>query len=221
MRKQLIVIGMWDWCWQNSPPNAQRGTIGRSSNVTQQLPTSQTAEDCLAALEEVFGDGTISPGSQPARCPPLPHETFIWATIWRTKSTERTPYRRGADEYAKRQFGYSFGNSSRFKRYIYIYIYREREKERERVRTWTALWDFKFSRRRVWCSELSSGIYCRVMMMEAVRTSETSVDNNFTRHYIPEDNSEHGQRCQHRVQYRKVHVVAFMERYSTRLGKMF
>jgi hypothetical protein len=23
-------------------------------------------------------------------------------------------------------------------------------------------WDFKFSRRRVWCSELSSGLYCRV-----------------------------------------------------------
>jgi hypothetical protein len=29
------------------------------------------------------------------------------------------------------------------------------------------------------------------LMMEAVRTSETSVDNHFTRHYIPEDNSEH------------------------------
>jgi hypothetical protein len=28
-------------------------------------------------------------------------------------------------------------------------------------------------------------------MMEAVRTSETSVDNQFTRQYIPEDNSEH------------------------------
>jgi hypothetical protein len=28
-------------------------------------------------------------------------------------------------------------------------------------------------------------------MMEAVRTSETSVDNYFTRQYIPEDNSEH------------------------------
>jgi hypothetical protein len=35
------------------------------------------------------------------------------------------------------------------------------------------------------CSELSSG------MMEAVRTSETSVNNHFTRQYIPEDNSEH------------------------------
>jgi hypothetical protein len=27
--------------------------------------------------------------------------------------------------------------------------------------------------------------------MEAVRTSETSVDNYFTRQYFPEDNSEH------------------------------
>jgi hypothetical protein len=29
------------------------------------------------------------------------------------------------------------------------------------------------------------------LMLEAVRTSETSVDNHFTRQYIPEDNSEH------------------------------
>jgi hypothetical protein len=50
--------------------------------------------------------------------------------------------------------------------------------------------DFKFSRRRVWCSELSSGLYCRVGMMEAVRTSETSVDNHSTRQYNPEDSSE-------------------------------
>jgi hypothetical protein len=28
-------------------------------------------------------------------------------------------------------------------------------------------------------------------MMKAVRTSETSVDNHFTRQYIPEDNSVH------------------------------
>jgi hypothetical protein len=28
------------------------------------------------------------------------------------------------------------------------------------------------------------------LMMEAVRTSETSVDNHFTRQYIPQDNSE-------------------------------
>jgi hypothetical protein len=29
-----------------------------------------------------------------------------------------------------------------------------------------------------------------MMMMEAARTSETSVDNYFTRQYIPENNSE-------------------------------
>jgi hypothetical protein len=35
------------------------------------------------------------------------------------------------------------------------------------------------------------------LMMEAVRTSETSVDNYFTRQYIPEDNSElHTRRCE-------------------------
>jgi hypothetical protein len=45
------------------------------------------------------------------------------------------------------------------------------------------------------CSELSSGLYCRVsLMMEAVRTSETSVDNHFTRQYNPEDSSEHDTR---------------------------
>jgi hypothetical protein len=57
-------------------------------------------------------------------------------------------------------------------------------------------------------SDLSSGMYCRVkllstdvsesraasiiraMIMEAAHTSEMSVDNYFTRHYIPEDKSE-------------------------------
>jgi hypothetical protein len=41
-------------------------------------------------------------------------------------------------------------------------------------------------------------MYCRVKRLStdvsyyvAVRTSETSVDNHFTRQYIPEDNSEH------------------------------
>jgi hypothetical protein len=42
------------------------------------------------------------------------------------------------------------------------------------------MWDFKFSRRRVWCSELSSGLYCRVKWL-----------NHFTRQYNPEDSSEH------------------------------
>jgi hypothetical protein len=38
---------------------------------------------------------------------------------------------------------------------------------------------------------LHSMIHDSFLMMEAVRTFETSVDNNFTRQYIPEDNSEH------------------------------
>jgi hypothetical protein len=33
------------------------------------------------------------------------------------------------------------------------------------------------------------------LMMEAVRTSETSIDNHFTRQYTPENNSEHHTRC--------------------------
>jgi hypothetical protein len=43
-------------------------------------------------------------------------------------------------------------------------------------------------------------------MMEAVRTSETSVDNHFTRQYIPEDNSEHHTRCRENL---KSHEVPF------------
>jgi hypothetical protein len=30
------------------------------------------------------------------------------------------------------------------------------------------MWDFKFSRRRVWCSELSSGLYCRVKWLSTI-----------------------------------------------------
>jgi hypothetical protein len=41
-------------------------------------------------------------------------------------------------------------------------------------------------------------------MMEAVRTSETSVDNHFTRQYIPEDNSEHHTRRRENL---KSHIV--------------
>jgi hypothetical protein len=56
-------------------------------------------------------------------------------------------------------------------------------------------------------AQMSSGMYCRVkllctdvseartasiisLMMKGARTSETSVDNYFTRQYIPEDKSE-------------------------------
>jgi hypothetical protein len=42
-------------------------------------------------------------------------------------------------------------------------------------------------------------------MMEAVRTSETSVDNHFTRQYIPEDNSEHHTRRRENL---KSHILS-------------
>jgi hypothetical protein len=38
-------------------------------------------------------------------------------------------------------------------------------------------------------------------MMEAVRTSETSVDNHFTRQYNPEDNSEHHTRRRENLKF--------------------
>jgi hypothetical protein len=41
------------------------------------------------------------------------------------------------------------------------------------------------------CYRLSSYEKITTLMMEAVRTSETSVDNHFTRQYNPEDSSEH------------------------------
>jgi hypothetical protein len=41
-------------------------------------------------------------------------------------------------------------------------------------------------------------------MMEAVRTSETSVDNHFTRQYNPEDSSEHHTRHRENL---KSHIV--------------
>jgi hypothetical protein len=39
-------------------------------------------------------------------------------------------------------------------------------------------------------SEVRATSIIRAMMMEEARTSETSVDNYFTRQYIPEDKSE-------------------------------
>jgi hypothetical protein len=39
------------------------------------------------------------------------------------------------------------------------------------------------------------------LMMEAARASETSVDNYFTRHYIPEDNSEHHTRRRENLKF--------------------
>jgi hypothetical protein len=43
-------------------------------------------------------------------------------------------------------------------------------------------------------------------MMEAARTSETSVDNYFTRQYIPEDNSElHTRRRENLISHNLLH----------------
>jgi hypothetical protein len=51
-------------------------------------------------------------------------------------------------------------------------------------------------------------------MMEAVRTSETSVDNHFTRQYNPEDSSEHHTRCCENL---KSHKEIFVY-YSTQIS---
>jgi hypothetical protein len=53
-------------------------------------------------------------------------------------------------------------------------------------------------------------------MMEAVRTSETSVDNHFTRQYIPEDNSEHHTR---RCENLKSHEANIIEQIYFRKSK--
>jgi hypothetical protein len=42
-------------------------------------------------------------------------------------------------------------------------------------------------------------------MMEAARNSETSVDNYFTRQYIPEDNSEHHTRRRENLKSNKIY----------------
>jgi hypothetical protein len=48
--------------------------------------------------------------------------------------------------------------------------------------------------------------------MEAVRTSETSVDNHFTRQYIPEDNSEHHTRRRENL---KSHMYLVVSRFAS------
>jgi hypothetical protein len=44
-------------------------------------------------------------------------------------------------------------------------------------------------------------------MMEAVRTSETSVDNHFTRQYNPEDSSEHHTRRRENLKSHKTILI--------------
>jgi hypothetical protein len=46
------------------------------------------------------------------------------------------------------------------------------------------------------------------LMMEAVRTSETAVDNHFTRQYIPEDNAEHNTRRRENLKSHKLKFVS-------------
>jgi hypothetical protein len=48
--------------------------------------------------------------------------------------------------------------------------------------------------------------------MEAVRTSETSVDNYFTQEYIPEDNSEHHTRRRDNLKSHKVMTYVLLNR---------
>jgi hypothetical protein len=45
--------------------------------------------------------------------------------------------------------------------------------------------------------------------MEAVHTSETSVDNHITRQYIPEDNSEHHTRRRENLKSHKVKLYFY------------
>jgi hypothetical protein len=54
--------------------------------------------------------------------------------------------------------------------------------------------------------------------MEAVRTSETSVDNHFTRQYIPEDNSDHTRR---RENFKSHKVVRSLSKSHTRRRENF
>jgi hypothetical protein len=50
--------------------------------------------------------------------------------------------------------------------------------------------------------------------MEAVRTSETSVDNHFKRQYIPEDNSEHHTRRRENLKSQICPLVAAVQTRS-------
>jgi hypothetical protein len=54
-------------------------------------------------------------------------------------------------------------------------------------------------------------------MMEAVRTSETSVDNHFTRQYIPEDNCEHHTRRRENLKSHKC-VIVFLSHFTRMPG---
>jgi hypothetical protein len=55
------------------------------------------------------------------------------------------------------------------------------------------------------------------MMMEAVCTSETSVDNYFTRQYIPEDNSEHHTRRRENLKSHKEETAIIISKLSKQI----
>jgi hypothetical protein len=55
-------------------------------------------------------------------------------------------------------------------------------------------------------------------MMEAARTSETSVDNHFTRQYNPEDSSEHHTRRRENLKSH-ILVLAWQIRFYIRIER--
>jgi hypothetical protein len=65
------------------------------------------------------------------------------------------------------------------------------------------------------------GAYC--LMMEAVRTYEMSVDNHFTRQYIPEENSEHHTRRRENLKSHRVYASykIFLAYYSSLQGSLW
>jgi uncharacterized membrane protein len=54
-------------------------------------------------------------------------------------------------------------------------------------------------------------------MMEAVRTSETSVDNHSTRQYNPEDSSEHHTRRRENLKSHMMYICLYAHTVTRRL----
>jgi hypothetical protein len=73
-----------------------------------------------------------------------------------------------------------------------LHSYRYSEDDKLLIRQF--LWDFKFSRRRVWCSELSSGLYCRVkstIILHGSTTQKTALNKTI---FAKKEKYEHGGR---------------------------
>jgi hypothetical protein len=58
-------------------------------------------------------------------------------------------------------------------------------------------------------------------MMEAVSTSETSVDNHFTRQYIPQDNPEHHTRRRENLKSHKFVHILYIDMHGIKLKATF